>query len=111
MTQYYIQTQILENDGCECGSGKFADNEHNWKFKFGNEFIISGVDRIQDAVAYVASITMKNKIHTKEFPVSFEAVDDDFQTPHEKDQMELNGFIRYPAERINVTLQFMGEGV
>ena len=53
----YIQTQILENDGL-----RNVDQESSLtmnmigNFKFGNEFIISVVDKIQDAVSYVASI-------------------------------------------------------
>jgi hypothetical protein len=102
MAHFYITTQTLENYGAHCDSGRFAAGEHYWKFKGGTDYIISGLDREQDAVAFVAAVCMENGIGYKEFPCHWEEVTADFQTEFEKSQMEYDGEIAYPAQRIDV---------
>lgn len=68
MTQFVVTTQGLENYGAHQGSGKFADNEHYWKFKSGTDYLVSGLDRPQDAMAFVAAIGIENGTGWKEFP-------------------------------------------
>ena len=98
---YLIVTQTLENYGAHDKDGRFSSGNACWKFKGGDEYIIPGLDRIQDAVAYVAA-KCSNNIGYKEFPTSWEEVSADYQTEFEKSQMEYEGDIRYPARRINV---------
>ena len=102
METFFVTTQTLENYGFHCESGKFADNHAYWKFKNGSDYIITGVDRLQDAVAFVAAITMENGIGYKEFPCHFEQVPHDYQTEYEKSQLNCDGEITYPAKRIDV---------
>jgi hypothetical protein len=68
MTEFYVTTQCLENYGAHGGTGKFADDQSYWKFKSGTDYIVSGLDSRQDAMAFVASICMYNGIGWKEFP-------------------------------------------
>lgn len=98
---YLIVTQTLENYGAHDKDGRFSSGNAYWKFKGGDEYIITGLDRIQDAVAYVAA-KCSNNIGYKEFPTSWEEVSADYQTEFEKSQMEYEGEIRHPANRINV---------
>ena len=42
-----------------------------WKMKGGADYIVTGLDRIQDAVAFVAALCTQNNISFKEFPVQF----------------------------------------
>ena len=102
METFFVTTQTLENYGAHCESGKFADNHAYWKFKAGSDYIITGVDRLQDAVAFVAAITMENGIGYKEFPCHFEQVPHDYQTEYEMAQLDQDGEITYPAKRIDV---------
>ena len=102
METFLVTTQTLENYGAHCESGKFVDNHAHWKFKAGSDYIITGVDRLQDAVAFVAAITMENGIGYKEFPCHFEQVPHDYQTEYEKSQLNYDGEITYPAKRIDV---------
>jgi hypothetical protein len=102
METFFVTTQTLENYGAHCESGKFADNHAHWKFKAGSDYIITGVDRLQDAVAFVASIAMENSIGYKEFPCHFEQVPHDYQTEYEIAQLDQDGEITYPAKRIDV---------
>lgn len=98
---YLIVTQTLENYGAHDKDGRFSSGNAYWKFKGGDEYIITGLARIQDAVAYVAA-RCSNNIGYKEFPTSWEEVSADYQTEFEKSQQEHEGEIRYPANRINV---------
>jgi hypothetical protein len=68
MTQFVITTQALENYGAHAESGKFRDGKAYWKFKSGTDYLVSGLDRPQDAMAFVAAIGMENGIGWKEFP-------------------------------------------
>ena len=71
MTNFVITTQFLENYGAHSERGKFADGMAYWKMKGGTDYLVSGLDRIQDAVAFVAALSMENEIGYKEFPVEW----------------------------------------
>ena len=68
MTNFVVMTQGLENYGAHAESGAFADNNHYWKFKGGTTYIVSDVEREQDAVAFVMAAFSENGIGWKEFP-------------------------------------------
>jgi hypothetical protein len=68
---FVITTQFLENYGAHSGSGRFAAGEAYWKMKGGTDYLVTGLDRIQDAVAFVAAKAMYNDIGAKEFPVEW----------------------------------------
>ena len=108
MNSYLVCTQTMENKGAECGSGRFNDNSADWRFKFGSDYIITGVDKIQDAVAFVGALVINNGIGIKEWPCHWETVDPDFKTDMEKSQLEYEGHITYPARRINV-VEYMAQ--
>jgi len=74
--QFVISTQILENYGAHAEDGKFSSGNAYWKMKGGNDFVVSGLDRMQDAVAYVAALCMENNIHFKEFPIEMQSYDE-----------------------------------
>jgi len=69
---FVIHTQFLENYGAHSGEGTFAAGEAYWKMKGGDTYIVKDLDRIQDAIAFVAAKTMYNGIGAKEFPVEWE---------------------------------------
>ena len=71
MQNFVITTQFLENYGAHCEDGKFASGNAYWKMKGGSDYLVSGLDRIQDAVAFVAAIAMENSLYAKEFPVEW----------------------------------------
>jgi hypothetical protein len=72
---FYIDTQYLENYGIHTdnATGKFADDQARWKFKFGDTYAVTGLDRVQDAVAFVCALTMHNGLDIKEFPVAWKS--------------------------------------
>ena len=74
--KFVVHTQTLENYGAHAESGKFADNMAYWKFKFGSTYVVEGLDRMQDAVAFVAAISTENNISFKEFPCHYTTYDE-----------------------------------
>mgnify|MGYP001411315428 FL=1 len=74
--KFVVHTQTLENYGAHSESGRFADNMAYWKFKFGSTYVVEGLDRIQDAVAFVAAISTENNISFKEFPCHYTTYDE-----------------------------------
>ena len=79
--KYVVITQGLENYGAHCEDGKFSSGNAYWKFKAGSDYIVEGVDREQDAMAFVAAIGMINDVSWKEFPsevMTFDKFCEDF---------------------------------
>ena len=76
--KFVVHTQFLENYGAHQGKGTFAAGEAYWKMKGGDTYIVEDLDRIQDAVAFVAAREMYNGIGAKEFPVEWETYDEWF---------------------------------
>ena len=74
--QFVVHTQVLENYGAHSESGRFADGAAYWKFKGGDTYVVSGLDRMQDAVAFVAAIANDNGISFKESPSHYTTYDE-----------------------------------
>ena len=70
--KYVVTTQCLENYGAHCESGRYADGNAYWKMKGGADYIVSGLDREQDAVAFVAAMCLQNNLYYKEFPIEWQ---------------------------------------
>ena len=52
---FVVRTQTLENYGAHCESGRYADGMAYWKMKGGMDYLVQDLDRVQDAVAFVAA--------------------------------------------------------
>ena len=74
--QFVVHTQFLGNYGAHAESGRFADGQAYWKFKGGDTYVVDGLERMQDAVAFVAAISMENGIGAKEFPTHYTTYDE-----------------------------------
>tara|TARA_B100000780_G_scaffold79363_1_gene53867 strand:+ start:345 stop:647 length:303 start_codon:yes stop_codon:yes gene_type:complete len=74
--KFVISTQYLENYGAHCEDGKFSNGNAYWKFKNGTDYIVTGLTRIQDAVAFVMAKFGDNDLYGKEFPVKFRTFDE-----------------------------------
>ena len=86
MEKFVVITQALENYGAHCEDGKFETGNAYWKFKGGTDYIVEGLDRGQDAMAFVAAIGMNNYIGWKEFPsevITFDKFCEDFDMDDE----------------------------
>jgi len=71
---FIVSTQVLENYGAHAESGRFADGQNYWKFKGGDTYLVEDLDREQDAMAFVAALTMENGIGFKEYPCHIQSV-------------------------------------
>jgi len=72
-TTHTIYTQTLENYGSHDSDGRYKEGNHYWKFKGGSTYTVKGLDRIEDAVAFIASIITHNNIHYKEYVAGYVA--------------------------------------
>ena len=97
--QFVITTQFLENYGAHCESGRFADGNAYWKMKGGSDYLVEGLDRIQDAVAFVAALRIQNSVGCKEFPVEWQTYAEwEAKLPEDEDYRE---FILEQLETVN----------
>lgn len=67
--KFVVTTQTLENYGSHCESGKYAEGHSYWKFKGGSDYIVDGVDRPADAMAFIMAAFAENSLGYKEFPI------------------------------------------
>jgi hypothetical protein len=74
--QFVVHTQFLENYGAHCEDGRFSSGNAYWKMKGGDTYVVSGLDRIQDAVAFVAAFSIENGLGAKEFPTHWTTYDE-----------------------------------
>lgn len=68
---YVVTTQDLENYGAHTEDGKFSSGNAYWKFKGGTDYHVTGLDRIQDAVAFIQAFAGENSLEFKTFVASF----------------------------------------
>ena len=97
---YAIHTQHLENYGAHAEDGKFSSGNAYWKMKGGDTYIVSGVDRVQDAVAFVMAAFSDNGLHWKEFPCEWET-EEEWLAKLEEDYEEYREFKKERAYRVS----------
>ena len=93
-----ITTQYLENYGAHSENGKFEDGNAYWKFKGGEQYIISmsGSDRAANAVAFLSAYLQKDNDsrYGKQLIISWESIgadwapENDWEKPIELDVEE-----------------------
>lgn len=66
---FIVKTQTLENYGAHDTDGKFSSGNAYWKFKGGDDYIVSDVERPADAMAYIMANHSHNCISMKVMPV------------------------------------------
>jgi hypothetical protein len=86
---YVVTTQFLENYGAHTEDGRFSSGNAYWKFKGGSDYVVDGLDREQDAVAFVAALCIQNNLACKEFPVKWQTYEEWVDSlPEDKDYRE-----------------------
>ena len=80
---FIVHTQFLENYGAHANSGKFSEGENYWKFKFGNTYVVDGLDREADAVAFVMAAFSANHVSFKEYPSHVQSYSEWFASVNE----------------------------
>jgi len=99
--KFVISTQYMENYGAHSEDGKFCSGNAYWKMKGGSDYIVSDLDRIQDAVAFVMARFGENDLYGKSFPVKFRTFDEWQDELEEMDFSEDRDFIEGQAKEVS----------
>ena len=86
---YVVTTQVMENYGAHDGDGRFKSGNAYWKFKGGTDYHVTGLDRLQDAVAFIQAYAGEDNISYKEFVSSYKPYGEWVLTASEYEIMEL----------------------
>ena len=105
MAKLLISTQVYENYGAHDWDGQ-GECPQYWKAKGGNEYVIKnfkGNDRNATELTMVASAQIEqDDQYFREHIIDFRIVADDYLTEFERDQLEYEGIIRFPAKEIEL---------
>jgi len=99
-----ITTQVYENYGAHAWDGQGECPEY-WKAKGGSDYVVrnfKGKD-VTQAVMALRSQIEENSVYFREHIVDFNIVADDYLTDFERDQLEFDGRIDYPARELQFT--------
>ncbi len=109
MSKLLITTQTYENYGAHDWDGVGQCPQY-WKAKGGNDYVVKNIpwkteDDFQNALKILAEVTPKiecDNDYFRETAIGWEVVADDYLTEYERNQLEYDGEIRYPAREILV---------
>ena len=96
-----ITTQVYENYGAHDWDGTGECPEY-WKAKGGNDYVVKnfkGKDVTQAVMALRDQIE-EDSVYFREHIVDFNIVADDYLTQFERDQLEFDGQIEFPAKEL-----------
>jgi hypothetical protein len=96
-----ITTQVYENYGAHAWDGRGECPEY-WKAKGGNDYVVKnfrGKD-VTQAVMALRSQIEEDSPYFREHIVDFNIVADDYLTQFERDQLEFDGQIEFPAKEL-----------
>jgi len=96
MAKLVIQTQVYENYGSE--------SKPHWKAKGGEAYVVPNFTRFNDVQAFVDGITevRVDDPFYQEYIVDWFVATDDYLTEFERQQLEFDGKITYPAKELVV---------
>ena len=97
MAKLVILTQVYENYGS-------AENPH-WKAKGGDNYVVSNFTQFNEVHAVVDSIRDRLEINDEyynEYIIDWYVAEDDYLTQDERNQLEFDGRITYPAKELVV---------
>lgn len=102
MSKLLIVTQVQENYGAHDWDGK-GECPQYWKFKGGNEYVVKNFKdfgRMTEVVMALRGQVESDNEYFKEHIVDFEVVADDYLTEFERNQLEFDGSITFPAKEL-----------
>ena len=101
MSKLLITTQVRENYGAHDWDGQGACPQY-WKCKGGSDYVVLDIDvnKASDVYAAVQSKCEQHDDYYVESVIDWEVVADDYLTYDERDQVEYDGKITYPAKQL-----------
>ncbi len=104
MAKLLITTQVYENYAWREDGTVGKGSEAYWKAKGGNDYVVLNIDI--NAAAEIAEMVRpqieESNDYFIEHVIGWEVVADDYLTEFERDQLEYDGEITYPAREILV---------
>ena len=97
MAKLVILTQVYENYGS-------AEKPH-WKAKGGDNYVVSNFTQFNSVQAVVDSIRDRLEVNDdfyNEYIIDWFVAEDDYLTQDERNQLEFDGRITYPAKELVV---------
>jgi hypothetical protein len=103
MSKLLIQTQVMENYAWREDGSLGVGADAYWKFKGGSDYVVKNVDECDMIDVIVDRVRGKIECDNdafREYVVGYRVVANDYLTEFEKDQLEYEGKITYPANEI-----------
>jgi hypothetical protein len=99
MSKLLISTQVLENYGAHDWDGE-GEVPQYWKAKGGRDFRFNFTDysNVTEFVMAIRGQIETNSEYYREFIIDWSVVENDYLTEFERDQLEYEGVIRFPAK-------------
>ncbi len=104
MAKLLITTQVYENYAWREDGTVGKGSEAYWKAKGGNDYVVKDIDvnRAAEIVNLVSGQIECDNEMFREHVIGWEVVADNYLTEFERDQLEYDGEITYPAREISV---------
>lgn len=102
-----IATQVMENYGAHDWDGQ-GECPQYWKFKGGNDYVfhLGPAGRSQEALAELVEIFKRqiecDDVGYREYIIGYQQVEDSYLTDFERNQLEYDGRIDYPARELRL---------
>lgn len=99
MAKLLISTQVYENYGAHDWDGE-GECPQYWKAKGGNDYIVKNFTAFNAIPSYIMVLRDKIEVNNefcRERIFDWEVVADDYLTQFERDQLEYEGKITFPA--------------
>jgi hypothetical protein len=104
MSKLLITTQVYENYAWREDGTIGTGAEAYWKAKGGNDYVIRNIDinRARELAAVATREVEQASDYFSETVIGWEIVGDDYLTEFERDQLEFQGRIVYPATELEI---------
>jgi len=102
MAKLLITTQVYENYGAHDWDG-VGECPQYWKAKGGNNYVVKkfkDINKVTETVMALRGQIEQDNDGFRETIIGWEIVANDYLTQFEKDQLEYEGSIRYPAKEL-----------
>jgi hypothetical protein len=103
MSKLLITTQVYENYAWNEDGSLGTGADAYWKAKGGSDYVVRGVDEcdmVDIIVDRVRGQVEQDNDAFMERIINFRVVADDYLTEFERDQLEFEGKIRFPAQEL-----------
>ncbi len=105
MSKLLIQTQVMENYAWREDGSLGVGADAYWKFKGGSDYVVKNVDECDMIDVIVDRVRAKVECDNdafREYIVGYRVVSNDYMTEFERQQLEWDGRIAYPAVEVEV---------